>query len=62
MARLIYNRAVREGARDTGMSIKEYILDGPDPMSVAVLVEDSIAVRAPALLAQLQFLAPTWWC
>lgn len=37
-------RAVRDGAKETGMSIKEYILDGPDPMSVAVLVEDSIAV------------------
>ncbi|ELR14045.1 cation efflux family superfamily protein [Acanthamoeba castellanii str. Neff] len=36
-------RAVRDGAKETGMSIKEYILDGPDPMSVAVLVEDSIA-------------------
>jgi hypothetical protein len=39
------DRAVRDGAKETGMSIKEYILDGPDPMSVAVLVEDSIAVR-----------------
>jgi hypothetical protein len=40
------DRAVRDGAKETGMSIKEYIMDGPDPMSVAVLVEDSIAVRS----------------
>ncbi len=44
------DRAVRDGAKETGMSIKEYIMDGPDPMSVAVLVEDSIAVRSRPIL------------
>lgn len=36
--------AVRQGARDNGMSFWQYCLNGPDPMGVAVLMEDGAAM------------------
>jgi len=39
-------RAIRDGANSLEMSVTEYVLDGPDPMAVAVFVEDSIAVTS----------------
>jgi zinc transporter 9 len=36
--------AVRQGAKDNGMSFWQYCLNGPDPMGVAVLMEDGAAM------------------
>ena len=37
-------KAVREAAKESQMSFKEYLKVGPDPMAVAVLLEDAAAV------------------
>lgn len=36
--------AVRQGAQDNGMSFWQYCINGPDPMGVAVLLEDGAAL------------------
>jgi zinc transporter 9 len=36
--------AVRQGAKDNGMTFWQYCLNGPDPMGVAVLMEDGAAM------------------
>ncbi|KAL6075952.1 Cation diffusion facilitator family transporter, variant 2 [Balamuthia mandrillaris] len=38
-------RAVRAGATEAGLSMKEYLLRGSDPLAVAVLIEDGAAVK-----------------
>jgi hypothetical protein len=35
---------VRREAKKHGMSIRQYLVDGPDPLNPAVLLEDSVAV------------------
>lgn len=41
--------AVRQGAKDNGMSFWQYCLNGPDPMGVAVLLEDGAALAGLAI-------------
>jgi len=36
--------AVKSGARETGMAFYEYVLKGPDPMGVSVMLEDGAAL------------------
>jgi zinc transporter 9 len=36
--------AVKSGARETGMEFYEYVLKGPDPMGVSVMLEDGAAL------------------
>ncbi|HJN75445.1 MAG TPA: cation diffusion facilitator family transporter [Myxococcota bacterium] len=40
---LVALKAVQDQSRQAGLSMLEYIKDGPDPMGVAVLIEDSAA-------------------
>eukprot|EP01119_Soliformovum_irregulare_P004268 TRINITY_DN15266_c0_g1_i1.p1 TRINITY_DN15266_c0_g1~~TRINITY_DN15266_c0_g1_i1.p1 ORF type:complete len:437 (+),score=98.12 TRINITY_DN15266_c0_g1_i1:37-1347(+) len=44
-------RACYNGAKANGMTFKEFILRGPDPMGVAVLLEDSVAVIGVGIAA-----------
>lgn len=41
--------AVRQGAKDNAMSFWQYCLNGPDPMGVAVLLEDGAALAGLAI-------------
>jgi zinc transporter 9 len=51
------HKAVRDSARESGMSFMEYVRDGPDPMGVAVLIEDSAAVLGIVIAAVALFVA-----
>eukprot|EP00698_Gefionella_okellyi_P013735 TRINITY_DN3779_c0_g1_i3.p1 TRINITY_DN3779_c0_g1~~TRINITY_DN3779_c0_g1_i3.p1 ORF type:complete len:484 (-),score=94.10 TRINITY_DN3779_c0_g1_i3:814-2265(-) len=44
-------RSVQQAAREIGMTVREYISHGPDPMGVAVLMEDGAAVTGLAIAA-----------
>ncbi len=48
---IIATRAVRAQARDAGMSLWRYTREGPDPMGVAVLLEDGAAVLGVLIAA-----------
>ena len=41
---LVAWRELSREAKKAGMSTRDYIVDGPDPVNVAVFLEDAIAV------------------
>jgi len=57
--------AVSQQAKDSGMSFGRYVVEGPDPMSVAVLLEDGAAVlgvsMAGAAVALIHFTGNPIW-
>lgn len=48
---LVAFKAVKQTAADAEMTLRQYIVGGPDPMGVAVLVEDAAAVFGVCLAA-----------
>jgi zinc transporter 9 len=52
-------RQVRRAASKIQMSLRDYIFHGPDPMGVAVLIEDGAAVVGVAIAASC--IGMTYW-
>ncbi len=47
----VAHKAVRQSAQEANMGFMDYVRDGPDPMGVAVLIEDSAAVLGIVIAA-----------